>query len=177
MFEKTRLFEALSTSKGPLTQAEKNGLVAVFAALMPWAIASIWFSVAMLNLWAAGHVIRSSGRLARPWPDLSAISLPPAMPLAFGAALIGTFVPDMPGLVAAGFASALMFAFMLVGLAILHRVTRGSGLRPAILSLVYGALIFLPPFSTLVVAMIGLAEPLIRRRYPPGAAPPLPPTS
>ena len=64
-------------------------------------------------------------------------------------------------------------AFMLVGLALLHRVTRGMGARPAILGLVYGALLMLSPFSSLLVAMVGLAEPYLRTRQPPpGPAPP-----
>lgn len=171
VFEKTRLAEAMGSGGRPLTPQEKNAFIALMATLFPWAIATMWFTIAMFNLWLAGHVTRASGRLARPWPDLSAISLPPAMPLAFGAAVLGTFLADMPGLVASGFASALMFALMLLGLAILHRITRGTALRPAILGTVYASLLFLQPVSTLLVAMIGLAEPFFRRG-PAGAGPP-----
>jgi len=171
VFEKTRLAEAMGSGGRPLTPQEKNAFIALMATLFPWAISTMWFTIAMFNLWLAGHVTRASGRLARPWPDLSAISLPPAMPLAFGAAVLGTFLADMPGLVASGFASSLMFALMLLGLAILHRITRGTALRPAILGTVYASLLFLQPVSALLVAMIGLAEPFFRRG-PAGAGPP-----
>lgn len=171
VFEKTRLAEAMGTGGRPLTPQEKNAFIALMASLFPWAIATMWFAVAMLNMWAAGHVTRASGRLARPWPDLSAIALPPALPLAFGASILGSFLDDIAGLIATGFASALMFAFMLLGLAILHRITRATVLRPAILGTVYAGLLFLQPVSTLLVAMIGLAEPLLRRRTA-GAGPP-----
>ncbi len=177
VFEKTNLAAAMGPGGRALTAPEKNAFIALMAALFPWAMSTVWFTIAILNLWAAGHITRASGRLIRPWPDLSAVQLPPAMPLAFGAALLATFSTDMMGLLASGVASALMFAFMLVGLAILHRVTRGSALRPAVLSLAYAALLFMPPFSTLLVASIGLAEPFFRKRFPPGGAlPPATPT-
>ena len=133
----------------------------------PWAIASSWLVLAMVNLWAGGHVTRLSGRLVRPWPDLSALMLPGWMALAFAAAVLASMLPDMAGLVASGFASAFMFAFMLLGLAILHGVTRGSAARPMMLGLVYLSLLFLSPISSMAVAMVGLAEPLLRRRRPP----------
>jgi hypothetical protein len=171
VLEKTKLAEAMGTGGRALTPQEKNAFVALMATLFPWAISTMWFTVAMFNLWLAGHVTRASGRLIRPWPDLSAISLPPALPLAFGASILGTFLADMAGLIAAGFASALMFAFMLLGLAILHRITRGTVLRPAILGTAYAGLIFLQPVSTLLIAMIGLAEPFLRRRTAGGGPP------
>jgi hypothetical protein len=171
VLEKTRLAEAMGTGGRALTEREKTAFISLMAVLLPWAIATMWFTVAMLNVWAAGHVTRASGRLIRPWPDLSAITLPPALPLAFGAAVLGTFLTDMPGLIASGFASALMFAFMLQGLALLHRVTRVTSLRPAILGTVYASLLFLQPLSGLAVAMIGLAEPFLRSRIPPQGPP------
>lgn len=150
-----------------LTKQEKDAFISLMTLVFPWALSSMWLAIAIVNLWVAGHVTRLSGRLMRPWPDLSSIALPPVMPLAFGGALALTFLPGMPGLVASGFASAFMFAFMLLGLAILHGLTRGMGLRPFILSLVYTSLIFLSPFSSLIVAMIGLAEPFLRLKRPP----------
>ena len=172
VFEKSSLFDGLGQSGKKLTNEEKNAFVAVMTVFFPWAIATMWFAVATLNLWLAANITHRSGRLARPWPDLSALQLPPAMPLAFGIAILGTFASGMPGLVASGFASALMFAFMLAGLAILHRVSRGHSMRPMLLGLVYSSLMFLSPFSTLLIAMLGLAEPYLRRRIPPGAQPP-----
>ena len=135
------------------------------------AIATMWMAIAMLNMWLGGLVSRASGRLIRPWPDLSAITLPRMMPLAFALAVGLTFLPGYMGLIASGFASAFLFAFLLVGLAILHSVTRGIGARPMILSAVYASLVFLNPFSGLVVATIGLAEPISPFRRKPPASP------
>jgi hypothetical protein len=159
-----------------LNDQEKQAFVTILTILFPPVIASMWFTAAVLNLWVGGHVTRLSGRLARPWPDLSDIALPPLMPLAFALAIGLTFVGGMPGLVASGFASALMMAFTLAGLAVMHRITRGMAVRPAILALVYGSLIFLSPLSSLIIAGVGLAEPYVRKKQS-AQGPPGPPTS
>lgn len=156
-----------------LTPEQKANFAALMTAFLPWAFATTWFTVAMLNMWAAGHVTARSGRLARPWPELSHINLPPGMAIAFGIAVLGMMSSDMLGLVASCFASALLFAFMLVGLGIIHRYTRGYAIRPVLLTIVYAGLLFLPPFSNLLVAFVGLSEPLLRNRAPP--APPFGP--
>jgi hypothetical protein len=147
-----------------LSADEKKALVTILTIMFPPVIASMWFTAAVLNLWVGGHVTRMSGRLARPWPDLSDLRLLPALPLAFALAIGLTFLGGMPSLVATGFASALMMAFTLVGLAVMHRITRGMAARPAILSLVYGALIFLSPVSSMIIAGVGLAEPYVRKK-------------
>ena len=126
-------------------------------------------SLACLNLWLGGHVTRMSGQLARPWPDLSSVQLPREVPIAFAATVALSFLPGVAGLVASGFASALMFAYTLVGLAIVHRLTMGHQLRVLTLSALYGSLLFLSPFSSALVAMIGLAEPFLPWRRPPPA--------
>ena len=92
--------------------------------------------------------------------------------LAFGIAVAASFIPGYPGLIASGFASAFVFAFMLVGLAIIHSVTRGMGARGFILGAVYGALLVLNPFSGLAIATIGLAEPVSPLRRKPPSNPP-----
>lgn len=167
ILDKTLFADGLGPGGSKVTPEQKSAFATLMTSLMPWAFATTWFTVAILNLWAAGHVTLRSGRLTRPWPDLSDLSLPPGMSLAFGASVIGMMMPDIGGLIAACFASALVFAFMLVGLGILHRVTRGYTLRPLLLAMVYSSLMLLPPFSNLIVAMIGLAEPFLRGRLPP----------
>ncbi len=155
----------------PLTADEKAQFATLMVHLFPWAIATCWFLVAVVNMWVAGHITRVSGRLTRPWPDLAEIALPPLLPLGFAGALLLTLLPDMAALIASGFVHAFLFAFMLVGLATLHRLTRTFDLRPIILTMVYAALIFFPPLSTLFVAMIGFADPYLRRRLPPSQPP------
>jgi hypothetical protein len=147
--------------------------IAAFTELMvvtfAGAIATLWMTIATLNLWLAAIVIRHSGRLVRPWPAFSEVRLPRSLPLAFAAAIALTFLPGYPGLIASGFASAFLFAYMLVGLAIVHHLTRDMNLRGLLLGALYACLLFLYPFSWLAVAALGLAEPIspLRRKLPP----------
>jgi hypothetical protein len=176
-------FESAFVKAMPLPPAGERGIgeseIAALTELMvvsfAGAVATTWMAIALFNLWLAGIVTRKSGRLVRPWPDLSALTLPRSMPLAFASAIALTILlPGYTGLMASAFASAFMFAFMLVGLAIIHNVTRGHGLRPAILGAVYVALVVFNPLSSLIVGMVGLAEPFspLRRRPPPSSPPP-----
>lgn len=171
MFERLFLDQLQGTQPGGQSLGEPE--IAAFTELMvvsfAGAVATMWMAIAMLNLWLAGLVTRASGLLVRPWPQLAAIVLPRQMPIVFAVAIALTFLPGYPGLIASGFASAFLFAFLLVGLAILHYVTRGVASRGLILGAVYASLVFLNPFSGLVVAAIGLAEPIspLKRKPPP----------
>jgi hypothetical protein len=152
----------------PLGEAEIAAFTELMVVSFAGAVATLWMSLAMLNLWLAGLITYASGRLIRPWPELAMLSLPRSMTLAFAAAIGLTFLPGYAGLVASGFASAILFAFLLVGLAILHTVTRGMGARALVLAAVYVSLLLLNPFSSLLVATIGLAEPISPlKRKPP----------
>lgn len=173
-FERAFLHQIETIPSGGQTLGEQE--IATLTELMvvsfAGAIATMWMAIAILNLWLAGLVTRTSGILVRPWPDLSALAMPRQMSIVFAVAIALTFLPGYLGLIASGFASAFIFAFALVGLAILHDVTRGMAIRGLVLFAVYASLVFLNPFSGLAVAMIGLAEPIspLKRKLPP--APP-----
>lgn len=160
------------TKGGTIGDAEIDAMATLMTLSMPGILATVWMVIATLNLWLAGHATRFSGRLARPWPDLSELVLPRWFPLVFALAIAGTFVSGYLGLVATAFASAFFFAYMLVGLAIIHHVTRGMGGRPMILTALYMALVLLNPLSGLAVSLVGVAEPMSplsrwRNRPPP----------
>lgn len=134
------------------------------------AVATFWMTLACLNLWLGGIVTNMSGRLARPWPDLSMIALPREMPLAFIAAVGLSFLQGYAGLIASGFAAAFFLAYMLVGLAIVHNLTRGMSTRGLVLFATYFGLLVFNPFSGIIIAMIAIAEPFLP--FQRGAAPP-----
>lgn len=150
--------------------------------LAPWLgiLSAIgWMTLAVLNFWLGGHVCRMSGRLARPWPDLSTIIAPRELSLAFIVAVGLSFLPDYPGLIASGFAAAIMLVYVLIGLAILHNISRGSPVRPLLLFAAYAVLVLLQPLSSFILAVIALAERYLpfRRQGPFDAEyPPPPPT-
>jgi Predicted membrane protein (DUF2232) len=148
--------------------------MAVYA--LPPVIAASWTVVALINLWVAGRVVRASGRLARPWPDLSAFNLPALALMAFIGGLIGSFMPGLFGFAAGLIGAAFAVLFAALGLAFLHVATRGRPGRGFLLGMTYFLLSVLPWLGALLAAL-GVLEFLIgmRARIAAASLPPKPP--
>lgn len=155
------------------TEETIASLSAVLARALPAAFAIIWLTITLFNLWMAGLIVDASGRARRPWPDLHALELPNSFVLIFAGALAASFLPGLPGLLATGLAGALLFAYVLQGLAVLHVYSRGVPLRGSLLATVYLGILLLG-WVAIVVAIVGLAEPLLglRQRANRGGKPP-----
>ncbi len=156
-------------------EPEIQALTDLMLYAFPAAMALTWLGTFLLNFYIAGRITLASGRLPRPWPDLSAMAFPRGV--GFGLALtlaVAALTTGYPALVASGFAGAILFAYLLLGLAILHHISRGKPARPFMLWGVYAGLVILNPWSGLVVAMLGVLEPFLpwRRTARPGNAPP-----
>ncbi|HEY6921581.1 MAG TPA: DUF2232 domain-containing protein [Methyloceanibacter sp.] len=162
-----------------LKELDRNGTVfteeaiaslsSVLARALPAAFAVIWLTITLFNLWIAALIVDASGRALRPWPDLRGFELPNALVPIFAAALAASFLPGLPGLLATGLAGALLFAYVLQGLAVIHLYSRGLPFRAVWLTAVYLGILLLG-WVALVVAILGLAEPLLglrQRRQPP----------
>ena len=146
-----------------INESTIGGLSSVLARTLPAAFAIVWQSIALFNLWLAGVIVEASGRALRPWPVLNAIELPNAFFLAFTASLLASFLPGLAGLLATGFAGALLFAYVLQGLAVLHAFSRGMPFRGLLLSAVYIGILLLG-WVAVAIAILGLAEPMLRLR-------------
>lgn len=136
---------------------------------LPWALGLLAMGTILLNLWLAGRITLASGRLQRPWPDLATFSLPPTATFTLLIAIAVSFVGGMAGLLAAGVAAPFTLAFALVGLAVVHALTRGSPWRTFILTALYVGVLFVP-YIGLLLAITGLAETVFRYRaagHPP----------
>jgi hypothetical protein len=139
---------------------------------LPAASAIVWFTVMILNMWTAGRIITVSGRAMRPWPDLAMMNYPGHFALGFVASLLGTFAPGILSIVATGFAGAFLVAYVLLGLVVLHVMARKSPFRFVLLATLYMG-IFLFGWVALVVAVVGIGEPMFRlRERALGASPP-----
>jgi hypothetical protein len=157
----------------PLTPQEIDSLAQLGLFLLPAASATSWLAGFILNLWLAGRITLTSGRLIRPWPDIASMTFPPGMLWGLVIAVVFTFLPGYPGLISSGFAGALLFAYMLMGLAIIHHVTRGKPQRPFILWGVYFLLILFNSWTAAVIALLAIAEPIspLKRRPSPVGPP------
>jgi hypothetical protein len=160
---------ALAAMAMPASDGQRM-LGALMAVALPIAAAIIWTFVTTFNLYVAGKIVRASGRLPRPWPDLASLRLPK---IAAGAMLFGSLVSFLPGM--AGHVGVIVLSvglaiFALAGFALAHDMTRGWGMRGFALGLLY-ALTFVIGWPMIFVAMAGLADTLFdlrsRRRAPP----------
>jgi len=140
-----------------------ENLETVLAKALPAAFAALWLTVMLFNLWLAGYIVAASGRSLRPWPDLHGLEVPNVFVAVFAGALVASFVPGIIGLIATGFAGAMLFAYVLQGLAVIHVYSRGVPFRPLLLAVVYLGILLLG-WLAIIVAILGLAEPLLGLR-------------
>ncbi len=129
----------------------------------PPAAAAVSTLLNVFNLWLAGRIVRASGRLARPWPSLSAAALPPQAWGLLVVALGSSFLPDLLGILGSVWAASLVMAFAVLGFAVLHWVTQGMGVRTVLLACIYASTAVLG-WPLLIVALLGLAENMFNIR-------------
>lgn len=157
--------------------SDPNRLLDLLVAVIPPTAAVLSTLTSIVNLWLAARIVKVSGRLKRPWPDLSAMTFPPFAPILLGFAVAGTFLPDLAGIAAGILAASLLLAYALLGLAVLHFVTAGVGGRSAMLTGVYLA-IGLLGWPILALSLLGLADTVfgLRARFAHKRGPPMTPT-
>lgn len=140
--------------------------------LFPAFLAMSWMAGLLFTLWLAARILLAAGRLTRPWPDLALIAYPRGTPLVLAATMaVPLFVAGYPALVASGFAGALFLAYVLLGLAVVHFITRGQGWRPFALWALYLGLFALSSFVAPLLAILGLSESILPLRREPRAPP------
>ncbi|WP_350333812.1 DUF2232 domain-containing protein [Coralliovum pocilloporae] len=111
--------------------------------LLPLSFALFSFVTLLGNLYLSARIVRMSGRLARPWPDLSTFELPQWFPILF--ALVFAVALFLDGMIGRSFqviAISIAGSFLFLGLAVLHVITRGRSARPLLLGGLYLFLFF-----------------------------------
>jgi Predicted membrane protein (DUF2232) len=149
----------------------------IFAAVAAPLSAAMSVIVSVILLYCAGRIVRASGRLPRPWPDLASTALPRmVLPLTAALFALSIFTTDYTALFARTALSALVIGLCLQGLAVLHGLTRPLKSRRALLGLLYASFLFLPGWPVIGCALLGLADLWFRfreRRFTPIEPPPL----
>jgi hypothetical protein len=143
--------------------------------IAPAAAAIVAMMTLTLNLWLAAKITATSGRLHRPWPDLKATALPPLTLAALCATIAFCFSGGLLAILTQIVAAALMIAYALTGLAVLHTLTLALKNRALWLSCIY-AIVAVFGWPVLAIVALGLADAVfgLRQRYLRGRPPPLP---
>jgi hypothetical protein len=129
----------------------------VMAAIVPPAISISLTIVNLVNLWLAVKVVQISGRLRRPMPEFAAMRFPSYAPALTAATVAGSFLPGLLGMVSGVLMASLLTAYTVLGLAVLHVITRGNKGRPFALGGAYAAVLVLG-WPALLLMLLGLAD-------------------
>lgn len=152
---------------------ETDRVLDALVGVAPAAGAAIALLTLTINLWLAGKIAATSGRLQRPWPVLRMFDLPPMTLAALSLAIALAFMGGLLGIIAQIVTAALMGAYALVGFATLHVVTMALKGRMLWLSSVYaGVLVFGWPIVLMIAlgltdAILGLRQRYLRRQSVP----------
>ena len=148
--------------------------VSALAIIAPAAAAIVAMMTLTLNLWLAGRITATSGRLHRHWPDLKTAELPPMTLVALCVALAFCFVGGLVALFAQITATALLMAYAITGFAVLHTLTLALKGRAFWLSCAYACVVVFG-WPVVAVVVLGLADAVFgfRQRFR-GRPPPLP---
>jgi len=175
---------------------DTNLLLDVLVAIIPPMAGTLTTITNVSNLWLAGRIVKVSGRLKRPWPDISAMKFPAYAPallaaalgLAFApvfASLVGgrvialapsdAYSPSLITIIAGVLTASLLMAYALLGFAVVHASTRTIGARGVVLAGLYAAVAFFQ-WPVLLMALLGLVDTVLdirgriaRKRGPPEA--------
>lgn len=143
---------------GSLSDAEVETYFSFIVRLVPVVAAAGWTLASVCNIWIASKVVQSSGAGTRPWPPFPKMSFPRVSSMVFGAVLVMTLLPGTPGRIAEGYAAALVCAFAVLGLAVLHDISRKLDGRILILTTGYLAMVMFNWLAALLFAALGVAE-------------------
>jgi len=164
--------QATAAGKPPLLSAEQIAIRSnSMASFIPVAFPASLFFLLVMNLALGERFARRRNWILRPKQDLpSELSLPIITVGILFFAIAASFVGGTIGLVAQVVAGAFGAAFIIVGLASVHHMTRGLPARGLSLTLTYMMLLF-SRFMAPVLAVLGVAETLfqLRSRFAAGS--------
>jgi hypothetical protein len=162
-------------ARGVESSPDMDRVVSLLVAAVPAFMVMGVMKMLTVNLWLAGKIAATSGRLNRTWPDIRGTTLPPMTMVALCVALAFSFSGGLLALVAQVASSALLMAYALTGFAVLHTVTLASPGRAVWLGITYVIMLALI-WPVIVMVILGLADAMFgfRERYLRSRPPPLP---
>ncbi len=153
----------------------RDELANAFATVVPAFAAHGLALLLTFYLWAAGRIVRISGRLMRPWPDLPSTSMPRTCLAALAGAAALSFAPGYAGVLGVALIGSFTAVFALQGLAAFHDRSRGRPGRSLMLFGLYLILFVTQGVALAALTLFGLADTALDRRRPKAPVPKGPP--
>lgn len=153
----TQLLRVETGNNADAGQREADRLLDFLVAALPPAATVLATVTSIFNLWLAGRIVALSGRLTRPWPQISAMSLPPLLLAVLAGAALLSFAGGLPGIMAGVVTAGLLMAYGVLGFAVLHALTRDMNGRGFLLGGIYSAVAVLG-WPILALCLLGLIE-------------------
>ena len=142
--------------------------------VLPAAAAVLTTIMQVFTLWLAARIVRTSGRLRRPWPAIAEMRFPPRALMLLGGAFLVSMLPGLVGIAGSIATAAVLSAYALLGLAIIHALTRPLGARGFILGGLYAGIMVIG-WPMLLMTILGIADNwLDLRARLPRTSPPAP---
>lgn len=141
-----------------------------FVLIMPAALSISWCISTMVNMYLAGSVLRRTGSGLRPWAPFNQLAFPRWAIWTLSASAVATFLPGTLGAFAWVFTAALMLAYAILGLAVMHGLLEHHPLRGLLLGLFYLSVLFLSAFAIVPLILLGMFDQsfnLRKRNKPP----------
>jgi hypothetical protein len=159
------ILPALRESTGePPGEEQIAQTVQFMSTVLPGGVAAVWLAIMLANTWLGGKIAQVSSRLIRPLPRLADMEYPRFLPIGFLLALAAVaFFAGLTSAMASAFTGAFMLAYLIMGLVVVHVITRGSNFQILILVLLYVGILVVG-WLAVIVALLGVGEPLLKLR-------------
>ncbi len=147
-----------------------EGLKAFVVRVLPATLSIVWCLSTMVNMYLAGSILRKTGGGLRPWAPFSQLAFPRWAIWVLSAAAVGTLLPGTLGAIAWVFTAALMLAYAILGLAVMHALLDGHPMRGLLLGLFYLSLLFLSAIAVVPLILLALVDQsfnIRKRKKPP----------
>ena len=143
--------------------ADPERILSIIVIALPAVVVFFWSLLTLGTMWIAQVILVRSGHTLRPTPDLTQIELPTFLIGLFAAALLLSLVPGPAAQLGGAIMIALLVPYFLLGLAVIHAISRAWTARIIILGVFYILLIF-AGWLVIPISLIGLLEPWVGLR-------------
>lgn len=165
----TMLIAAAEMAAPQLDESDRAMMLGQVAPLFLGFSAAAWLFMLLANAGLAQSLLAARGRSLRPRPRWSALRLPGWYDLApVAAAVAALALPGDGGFLARNVAVILLAPYFLVGLAVVHGLSRRAAMPMLLLAGFYVLLIMFFLFAIVIVTALGVVEQWVglRKRWP-----------